>query len=333
MKNETGEKTRREIIEDFVIQSLRGKYAYAEDSDGHFSIELYDEDTTIALNTIAEILSGKFPMDALQEKLMEWYQDSIFAAEDEEIREVMGKLSDTEDLLPGGLSTDEEELLHDIMVTHISFDPPLDRYLKQKVAVTVFLDTGDANYDFVLNAAYPHYNGSSDEPINELASLVWLAEQQGYTRKQLWDTLLTQSSDSEFLASCLQEVINASCPMLATTFLVKMTVEQAIELNAILQQVEHYARENRIKPLDMPDFGRITLDKSVVAGLFDFSNGGGGIFEIKFEKDVVIPIALIYSAMPDGGCGQSWMRTYGSNDELFCEAVKSITILKAGEKE
>ena len=38
----------------------------------------------------------------------------------------------------------------------------------------VLVDTGDMNYDYTLNAVYPHYNGREDDEIDDKASLVWL---------------------------------------------------------------------------------------------------------------------------------------------------------------
>ena len=62
---------------------------------------------------------------------------------------------------------------------------PEEHYLDQSVCVNIIVDTGDGNYDFVLNDVYPHYNGRYGDIVPEEASVLWLVRQQGFTKRQL----------------------------------------------------------------------------------------------------------------------------------------------------
>ena len=50
---------------------------------------------------------------------------------------------------------------------------------KQEFFVNIMLDTGDGNYDYTLNSAYPCWYGQYDARLDEKSSLLWLARQQG----------------------------------------------------------------------------------------------------------------------------------------------------------
>ena len=52
---------------------------------------------------------------------------------------------------------DHEEFIESWIREHLFFRYPEDHFLKQTVCVNITVDTGDENYDYVLNNLYPHY--------------------------------------------------------------------------------------------------------------------------------------------------------------------------------
>ena len=141
----------------------------------------------------------------------------------------------------------------------------------------VLVDTGDMNYDYTLNAVYPHYSGREDDEIDDKASLVWLAKTQGYTKEQLQNQLTNGEDKLDvkgFLETVYQEVINCStsCPTLI--FPIKMTLEQAMKICKIINKRDKNGY--KYKPEEREDCGSIVIDKSVDCALYDYDAGGGG---------------------------------------------------------
>src|SRR5574344_2117409 len=135
---------------------------------------------------------------------------------------------------------------------------------EQEVNVDIRIDTGDANYDFTLNAIYPHYNGREGDEIDDRASLVWLAKTQGYSKKKLQHAFNTFEDSLErhgFLETVYDEVLNCSTPMPALIFPVKMSLGKLIELYEVMhkrdQEGYEWYSENR------EDCGSIIVGKNV----------------------------------------------------------------------
>lgn len=172
--------------------------------------------------------------------------EAEFEAFDEAVSKVMKNLE----------GADEDEVI-EIMRDMIYFDYPADHYLKQKFCTNILIDTGDGNYDFVLNSVFPHYDGEYDTEIEDEASLTWLAGTQGYTKAQLWEAL--QQGDMadahNFLESVRVEVANVSSHMNALVFLVELTLEQLIDLK---QHVDNAV-----------DGEYLVVDKRAMTGLYD----------------------------------------------------------------
>ena len=173
------------------------------------------------------------------------------------------------------------------------------------------VDTGDGNYDYTLNSAYPCWYGNYKTPIDSKAGIAWLAKTQGYTRGRLKKALQQgdMSDPKGFLQSMQVELANLSSHMSTVTFLVELTLEQLIELNRLirLQDRDGHFYDSRKNPY----CGYIIIDKNTETGLYDPWNGGGSVFEIQLEKDVKLPIKYIRSALPDGGDGHSIDSVYG----------------------
>lgn len=153
--------------------------------------------------------------------------------------------------------------------------------------VDILIDTGDGNYDYVLNCVYPHYNGDEDDEIDDKAALMWLTEQMGYTKEQLDKARKgTDFGGSAYLKSVEQELANCASHMQQLVFLVSMTLGECLQLN---QRIA--ASQNS------EDF--ITVPRTVRCGLFDRWSGAGSVLEIKLEKDLRIPLKFIDAAIPD----------------------------------
>lgn len=110
---------------------------------------------------------------------------------------------------------------------HVHWQPDYRHYLDQKVNVDILIDTGDGNYDYVLNCVYPE-----DDEINDKAALMWLTEQMGYTKEQLNKARKgTDFGGSAYLKSVEQELANRASDMQQLVFLVSMTLGECLQLN------------------------------------------------------------------------------------------------------
>ena len=116
------------------------------------------------------------------------------------------------------------------------------------------------------------------------------------------------------------ECANLPSHMATVTFLVKMTLEQLIDLNRCIRLQDRNGRNYDASK--NPYCGYIVLGKSTMCGLFDPWSGGGSILEVQLERDVRLPIRYIWSAHPDGYgyggygvgdvyglCGSAWQDT------------------------
>lgn len=283
---------------------------YDRQPDGTFSYEIYaDYRDEMNDKTAIRILRAEDPMQAFWEQLDEWYMDYRWTLEDELENTVMDKLltGPYADGIPG----EDYERIHDVIQDLAWFKLPVDHFLKQSFRVDIMVDTGDGNYDYTLNSAYPCWYGDYKDPIDPRAGIAWLAKTQGYTRGKLKRAL--QEGDMPnpkgFLESMRVELANLPAAMSTVTFLVELTLEQLMELNRLirLQDRDGHYYDNRKNPY----CGYIIIDKDTETGLYDPWNGGGSCFEIQLERDVKLPIKYIRSALPDGGDGCSVESVYG----------------------
>jgi len=286
--------TATNTLKDQIRNILRSETYLKENADGTFCDELYADYRDTLDKTIAiEFLNSDAPLEKFYDALSDWYMEAEFEAFDEAVRKVMENLE----------GADEDEVI-EIMRNMVYFDYPAEHFLKQEFCTNIFIDTGDGNYDFVLNTVFPHYDGDYDTEIEDEASLTWLAGTQRYTKAQLWEAL--QQGDmtdaNNFLESVRVEVANASSHMNALVFLVELTFEQLINLK---QHVDNAV-----------DGEYLVVDKKAMTGLYDPWNGGGSVLDIQLEKDVKIPFKFIRSIMPDGGDGYEIANVYG-----MCESA------------
>lgn len=313
------------VIKPKVLAAMDGILGLDKTPDG-YCCEIYaDYRDEFDNKTITEILSAGCPEDAFVDKLETGYLYTMLDEMDHIIDEVKKKIAEESD---DSLVSDFDDIIEDLVRDNMYVAYPEDHFLDQDVYVNIMMDTGDGNYDYTLNSVYPHYDGDYDTPPEDKASLVWLAKTQGYDKDVLWAALREgdMANPNGFLESVRVEVANMSSHMNTVTFLVRMSLRQAMELNRLikLQTAKYDATQN-------PDCGTLVLDKAVECGLYDPWNGGGSVFEIQLEKDVEVPIKFIRSALPDGGDGWSIDSVYGMCGSAWKDVVKEIREPKTPE--
>lgn len=309
------------------IKAIIEEHTYCkwDEAEQSFTYELYaDYRDSVDEKTVSKWCKCEEPRSAFWEDLFQWYECSTFDCEDE----VMQAIRDHWQSDAFSWDDCEEDILSWVR-EHICFRYPEDHYLKQKVCVNIIVDTGDANYDYVLNDVYPHYNARIEDTVHEEASLLWLIRQQGYKKRQLNKALRDQEySGSKLLKSVRTEVLNCNSHMNALVFFVEMTIEQLLNLQEAIRD-----NGKNDPPIGKDSYrcvwerkGRrkIILDKSAVCGLYDTWNGSGSILEIELEKDVVLPMRYIDTAWPDGGRGSSVANVYGVCSSMWTPTLKKI---------
>ena len=307
-----------DLIKQIVRETIENKMcAWQKKPDGYYHEEIYaDYRDEMDDSTLKEIMASEDPEQTFDEKMFEWYQEAEWEIERNLLEAVVASI---ETAAP--TETYDEDEIKDEIRELVSIDYPYEHFLKQEFCVNIFVDTGDGNYDYVLNCVYPHYNGRYGETINDRASIVWLARQQGYTKTELNKALREGDikDPKGFLESMRQEVINHGSHMGILTFLARMTLEEILELNELLKLQDRngkkYAAEER------PYCGYILIDKKAECGLYDPWGGGGSILELQLEKDVRLPIRFIRSATVDGGDGCSIRNVYGTDSSIYREDV------------
>ena len=313
---EMREQEKKEMYEnlDKLVINMLDEIIDQDKTEDGYKIEVYaDYRDEMSVDTAAKILESEHPMDELENMMFCWYADwdtEIDALIAKVLMGIINKYSEYDSLL------DLDECVEEIVRDNVYFEYPTDHYLEQEFKVPIYVDTGDGNYDFTLNTTFDEYN-----EIDDKAAVVWLAKQQGYTKEQLWAMLQkTEENEDEpkgFLPSIHHEIYGAGTGITALTFLLKMSLRDLIKLNEIIK----LQKSNGVcyDATKCPDCGKITISKDTVCGLYDSWNGGGSYFDIELEKDVVLPIKFIHSAIPDqykGRCYYGIDNCYG-----FCGSV------------
>lgn len=297
-------------LPDIIDSLLDNMNMLSKQSNGSYRHTFYVcYDDMIADDTVVSILSSSHPMENFYCTIEEFFWEERDDFFDDICRFLKKGLQEQYAEYAHLLPNDLDEWLYEYLLDKIYFIYPYEHYLKQEFKVPITVDTGDSNYDFVLNSVYPAYNADVDEPIDDSASLVWLAKQQGYTKEQLWNALLQGEVEypNGFIESVVSEVANTHSGMNALTFLVKTTLEELLKINELIKSKNN---------------GKIFINKGATCGLYDSWNGSGSNFDIQLEKGVELPISLIFqNVLPDiqtgnngrygidycfGFCGSVW---------------------------
>lgn len=301
-----------EDLQIIVAEHLEKKLGYWKQPNGTFEYEIYvDYREEMSSDTAIKIMESDDPMQSFYETMEEWYEEDSYDLFMELKRELIDILQDDDGPCPEGLTNEENDLLGDCIRDMVCFLYPKKHYLNQCFHVNIMVDTGDGNYDYTLNSVYPSWYGQYDRRIDNKASIVWLARQQGYTKMQLWQALRKgdMAAPNSFLESMRVEVANIASQMQALTFLVEMTLEDLISLNELIKLQDKNGHS--YDAMQNPYCGYIIIDKNTETGLYDAWSGSGSCFEIMLERDVKLPVRFIRSALPDGGDRYSIKEVYG----------------------
>lgn len=319
-----------------------------------YRMEIYKGyDDEVPAQSVREIIEKEDPDSAYDNFIDEMYDPASDYYIDELVDAVMADLYE----LGIDCSGLDEHFVEDYFRGNLDLIYPDLR--KQEVNVNIIIDSGDANYEFVLNSQYPGsaYNAfrpaqpgeedykpyNLDDVLSPEAGIVWLAETQGYNRQQLHEALLNDDIIPEdmrkklasikepnphmtFLQSMYWEMLNNPSASPAVTFLVKMTLGDLLKLNRLMKNSDRHF--GLTAPNERPDCGTLVIGKETMTGLFDVINGGGSLLEIQLEKDVEIPINFIRGATPDiNGCkGVPYCvgNVYGLCGDAWLDTVKEI---------
>lgn len=232
-------------------------------------------------DAIGKITQSDNPKDALHDFLWESYSEQEWEETNYVYKECLKALEEDWDL-----DDEEMEFVRDVVNDNVCVNIPEQHFLNQTVDVTAVLDVGDANYEWTNNAIYPAYYSNdldSEDDIDDESGLAYLTEKQGYSKKDLFDTIKRMDASSEkidykksypFLESVYVELLNSTSSSNAVTFLLKMTLEELINVIQEGKKDKNY---------------EITIPKDTRCGLVDYGNGGGSILDINLEKDMKIP--------------------------------------------
>ena len=312
------------VLESKIAGFLHQCFGLRETDDGCFVGEIYaDYRDELDEKTAGEILKSDDPELKFEEQLDEWYGMSVYDELDNLATQTVEAIEKDLAAYPNGLSQEEKEYVEGYIRDNVFFDLPRDHFLDQDLCVNIMVDTGDGNYDYSLNSVFPCWYGREGDRIDDKASIVWLARQQGYTKTQLWKALKDgdMADPKGFLQSMRVELANLPSHMATLTFLVKMSFRQLLELNKAIAMQDANGRV--YDATKRQNCGYIVLGKETECGLYDPWSGGGSVLEIQLEKDVRLPIRFIRCALPDEGgyayeysigsvyglCGSAWTNT------------------------
>ena len=268
--------------------------------DGQWTTEIYaDYRDCLDKSEIEEIFRSAEPSIAFHEKLYDMYEGHALQMEAEAEKAVRRKLGK----LGCGFATDgdgrfqnpeTEEIFQSILEDGIfCVEYPADHFRKQELCVNIMIDTGDRMHNFTDNATYPFLDAFKEAEIPGTASIAWLAGTQGVSREALKRRMNAFEDDvtkKGFVDTLGLELINMSSNRAVLTFLVRMTLGQALALSDAMFAF----------PPEHDDPRYISIGKGTRTGLYDDEFGIGSLFGIELEQDVKVPIGIIHSAKPDG---------------------------------
>jgi len=315
-----GERTIKRIVK--RINDIIDVHAYLQvDKNGYYHDELYaDYRDKFEERTIVEMFKAQNPREKFYESLD--FFDYECDCRDELIKMIKEHFNDN----GIALNFDKyEDYIRDWVNENIYYTYPYDHYLKQDVYIDIIVDTGDANYDYTKNELFGCKYSDKGLSDKEESALVWLMQQQGYGMDAITDFVENKNMQgSTLLESIYQECINTTTCMNALAFFVKITLREAFDLHDYVNNIR--LTENGYEKIsdDPGEPCEITLTKDTACGLYDTWNGAGSVLDIKLEKDVVLPMKYIDSALPDGSRGCSITSIYGMSGSFWTD--NSLTI-------
>ena len=233
-------------------------------------------------------------MEAFKDELWDWVNpnDNWYSRE-EDIKTICCDV----DIDYDKLDEDDKDILRECFNENCYYKPDYDHFLNQDICVDIFIDSGDYNWDLGCNEVFPHYNGSTENEIQDECCLVWLSKTQGYSKEDLQRNLY-ENVENRFFETVYEELQNCSTHMNSLVFLKRMTLKEYLEI------------------LDNPDKS-IHITKDTSCGLFDKWNGAGGLLAIQLDKDIDIDPSNIYKVIYDEGFKYNIHDVYGVTDKFW----------------
>ena len=282
------------LIKDLFMSYMDSETSY-EKVNGVYDVEMYaDYRDEIEESELKKIFESDDRQQAFYELLWEAYRDAEFEyREDIEDGFIEWVLKTHPDMDRDTIS----DWLFDYLYDYVDIHPDYDHFKGQEINTILMLDTGDANYDFVLNPSYSNNYGK--DGLDDKASIVWLAKQQGYNKDDVQKAIEDENSDNKFLKSVMEECYNTTSSMNSVVFLGKCELDDLLDYD-----------NNK---------DSIKVKKDAMCGLVDTWAGGGSLLGIELEKDVTVPADCIYYFGPDeavdgygvdsiyGLTGQAWL--------------------------
>ena len=138
---------RAEELIPLLLEEEANNHCVTAKGDGQFELEIYkDYDDAISMDTIRKIVQSKDPWGTYWDYINEMYDQSADYYIDQLIDAVCDKLGENDIVVTEEIRESVEETLRDnLELIYPDFD-------NQEVNVNVFIDSGDANYEYVLNS-------------------------------------------------------------------------------------------------------------------------------------------------------------------------------------
>ncbi len=309
-----------------VDEIMTGKLGWSR-NESEWQTDLdYSCRDALPLKALKEIFDSEDPYTRFFELMDEWYceeeaeiRDKLLSDLRQGLSELGGAFSARRD---GRFLNEDAENLFQRLADSGTFlvNYPFEHYLDRKIKVDIMIDTGDSKSAFTDNTVYPHW-GCNPESLCHRASIVWLSRTQGYGKKKLERSLFSyrDALDKQgFLPTLGQELVNMPSNVSVLTFLVEMTLRQALELADALREVRNW---------NLLSNSTLEISKETMCGLYDPWDGGGSLFEIELKKDLYIPLKFIWAAKPDGCVGRySVTECYGMNSAAWRDTLLRMNI-------
>jgi len=302
------------------IKKIIDVHAYFRaDDSGYYYGEIYaDYRDEFDEGTIIDIFKAENPRDKFYE-LLDFF-DYECECRSEFVKTIKNHFNEDSKTLD---FNKHENFIHEWVDENIYYTYPYDHYLNQDVCINIIVDCGDGNYDYTKNELFGCNFSEKGLEGREESSLVWLMRQQGYEMEAITEFVENENTQgSKLFESIYQECRNTSTCMNALAFFVKLSLREAIDLHEFVNNIR-FTEKGYEKISDEQD-GEIILDKATACGLYDTWNGAGSMLEIQLEKDVVLPVKYIDSALPDGCRGYSISSIYGIISSFWSDGGLTI---------
>ena len=271
-----------------VYMDYRDKLSHKRVAELFKDVDKYSDDT---------------PRNRFDNMIYEWEDNHSIYCFEEDTKEIIDRMSDEAKEIYEEYEDECKEILYENLYYYIDTD-----FFNEEVIVNILLDTGNGNSDFTEDDVFSIYGDGTFKPTS---SLLFLAKTQGreeLLKKAAAETFAGKevTTESLFVNSVIQELLNNGSYMNTTTFCVKMKLFDLFDLWEKCRKKE----------------GTFTITKDACTGLFNPWDGGGSLFEIELEKDVEIPCKFIHSIEPDGYYRYDVKDVYGVVDSFWTGTVK-----------